>query len=294
MTRVTHRMMADSALFGLQARMRASSELNARLTSGRAIAKPSDDPTGTVTALGLRQDVKAQAQYARNADNGLGWLSAGEQALRSGTELLANARNLTLQGMNTGALSVEARQAIAVEVKGLRDDLLAVANSTYLGRPVFGGTTASPTAFAADGTYQGDSGTLQRRVDAATTVRVDTSGAQVFGADAASSVLTILDRIATDVVADPTQLNAHLADLDAAFARFTGAVADTGARYARIERAAQGIKDASLASTSQLAQVEEIDLPKTVLELQTQQVAYQASLAATAKVIQPTLMDFLR
>jgi len=135
---------------------------------------------------------------------------------------------------------------------------------------------------------------VQRRLDSTTTVRVDTPGAQVFGADPASSVLSVLDRIATDVVSDPDQLATDLTDLDTALARFTGAVADLGTRYARTERMAQTVKDASLAATGRLAQVEEIDLPRTVLELQTQQVAYQASLAATAKVIQPTLMDFLR
>jgi len=294
MTRITHRMMADTALRGLQSRMQSVGDLNARMTSGRAIGRPSDDPAGTVTALGLRSELKAQAQHARNAEDGLAWLATGENALRSGAELLRRARNLTLQGLSTGSTSVEARQAIAVEVKGLRDDLLAVANTSYLGRPVFGGTTGGDAAFAADGTYLGDSGTVQRRLDSTTTVRVDTPGTQVFGADPAGSVLSVLDRIVQNAVTDPEAMRADLDQLDAAFARFTGAVADLGTRYARTERMAQTVKDASLAATGQLAQVEEIDLPRTVLELQTQQVAYQASLAATAKVIQPTLMDFLR
>ena len=40
--------------------------------------------------------------------------------------------------------------------------------------------------------------------------------------------------------------------------------------------------------------VDVLDLPKTILELQLQSVAYQAALGATARVIQPTLLDFLR
>ncbi len=294
MTRVTHRMMTDSAMYNLQARKSTLNELNDQLTSGRAIGRASDDPAGTVTALGLRQELQAQSQHARNAEDGLGWLSAGESALRSGVDLLHRTRTLTLQGLSTGSTSPEARQALAVEVAGLRDDLLSVANRTHQGRPVFGGTTGGDAAFAADGTYVGDTGTVHRRVDASTSVRVDVAGSQVFGADPTTSVLAVLDRIAANLTADPTALRADLAALDTAFTRFTGAVADVGTRYARVERTAQGVKDASLAATGRLAQVEEIDLPKTILDLQTQQVAYQASLAATAKVIQPTLMDFLR
>ena len=43
-----------------------------------------------------------------------------------------------------------------------------------------------------------------------------------------------------------------------------------------------------------MTDVEDIDLPKTITELQLQQTAYQAALAAGARVVQPSLVDFLR
>jgi flagellar hook-associated protein 3 FlgL len=43
-----------------------------------------------------------------------------------------------------------------------------------------------------------------------------------------------------------------------------------------------------------VSDVEDIDLPKTISDMQLQQVAYQAALAAGAKVVQPSLVDFLR
>ncbi len=46
--------------------------------------------------------------------------------------------------------------------------------------------------------------------------------------------------------------------------------------------------------TSRLTDVEDVDMPSTIVALQTQQVAYQAALGATAKVVQPSLLDFLR
>jgi flagellar hook-associated protein 3 FlgL len=56
----------------------------------------------------------------------------------------------------------------------------------------------------------------------------------------------------------------------------------------------QAAEDRVLAVTAQLSDVEDIDLPKTIMEMQLQQTSYQAALAASAKVIQPSLIDFLR
>jgi flagellar hook-associated protein 3 FlgL len=71
-------------------------------------------------------------------------------------------------------------------------------------------------------------------------------------------------------------------------------VAEIGARAARLERAQQINSDQAIALSSRLAQTEDIDLPETIMKLQMQQVGYQAALAATAKVLQPSLLDFLR
>ena len=53
-------------------------------------------------------------------------------------------------------------------------------------------------------------------------------------------------------------------------------------------------QDRKLSVTTQLSDIEDIDLPKTIMEMQLQQTSYQAALAASAKVIQPSLIDFLR
>jgi flagellar hook-associated protein 3 FlgL len=76
--------------------------------------------------------------------------------------------------------------------------------------------------------------------------------------------------------------------------RVTGALSEVGTRTARVERALQSAKDAELGLTNSLSEIENTDLPKAMVELQMQEVAYQAALAATARVLQPSLVDFLR
>ena len=63
---------------------------------------------------------------------------------------------------------------------------------------------------------------------------------------------------------------------------------------AYIENLKAKADDAGITLRSAQSQIEDIDLPKAILELQMQTVAYQAALGATAKVLQPTLLDFLR
>jgi flagellar hook-associated protein 3 FlgL len=73
----------------------------------------------------------------------------------------------------------------------------------------------------------------------------------------------------------------------------TKATADVGTRGQRLEQAASINATRSLTLTAQLADTEDVDLPKTIMNMQAQQVSYQAALQVTAQVLQPTLLDFL-
>jgi len=93
---------------------------------------------------------------------------------------------------------------------------------------------------------------------------------------------------------DKDGLNQSLNNLDSAGDLMKSALSDVGARYNRITQMKDSAQDRLLTVTSQLSDIEDVDLPKTIMELQVQQTSYQAALAASAKVIQPSLIDFLR
>jgi flagellar hook-associated protein 3 FlgL len=204
-------------------------------------------------------------------------------------------RDLTVQASSTGSNSASSLQALATEVTSLREGLLSLANGTVQGRPLFGGVTQGAKAYdSATGAWLGQSGApVTRRVSDTETIRVDLTGPEAFGPPG-NDLFAIVDRIATNMVSDPTQLATDLTDLDAAMKNMSGALADVGSRAARVERVEQVNADRQLTLSSQLAETENIDLPNTIMRLQMQQVGYQAALQATAKALQPTLLDFLR
>lgn len=293
--RITERSIATSVLNNLQNNISRIGETQRQLSSGKLISKASDDPAGTVMSLQLRSGVATQQQYSRNADDGLSWLGLADTTLSTVSQQVIKVRDLVLAGMSSGTSgSPEARGAIAAEVDQLRASMIGLANTRYLDRPIFGGTTSGDVAFDASGGYVGDSGTVLRTVGQNVKVRVDVDGQATFGTGT-TQLFTILSDVATQMRAgDVPGLSASLDNLDQAATVVRNAQSGAGARYNQLLNMRQNADDAVLNMTQQLSDVEDIDLPKTITELSLQQTAYQAALAAAAKVVQPSLVEFLR
>jgi flagellar hook-associated protein 3 FlgL len=292
--RVTEGSIHTRVLANLQRSIAKGQKIQDQLSSGKQISRPSDSPTGTVASLQLRGEARTAQQYARNADDGLGWLGTLDNTLAGTSALISRARDLTVQGLSSGSTDAQAQQALAVEIDNIKASMLGYANTTYLDRPVFGGTTADTAAYRADGTYIGDGGTLTRTVGAGASIPVTANGPKVFG-DGDKQVFAILQSISDGLRAgDTTGLTEGLKNLDSAADLVKSTLSDVGARYNRLTQMKQSAQDRVLAATSQLSDVEDVDLPKAIMEMQLQQTSYQAALAASAKVIQPSLIDFLR
>ena len=292
MQRVTTSMTTAAAQRNLQLGASRLAEAQERAASLDKISRPSDDPTATGEALRVRNLQAANAQYQRNLDDGSSWLDTVDSTLSSAHSLLAKVRDLTVQGGN-GALGPDARDALAREVEGLRADLLQTANARFAGRSIFAGTSDAPAAFAADGTWSGVEGaSVTRRIGPDTTVRVDADGAAAFGTGA-GSVFTLLDGLASDLRSG-TGVAERLTDIDARMTQVRAVQGDVGARHSQILRSKETLIDTSTSLEAQRAGLEDLDLAAAVLDLKLQETAYQSALAVTAKVLQPTLMDFLR
>ncbi|MCF6745829.1 flagellar hook-associated protein 3 [Blastococcus sp. KM273128] len=292
--RITQKAVALTSLQGLNRNLDTFGKLQQQLTSGKLINAPSDSPTGTNKAMQIRSEQAAVEQFARNISDADSWLSITDSTLQNMLDVTRRVRDLTVQGASTGNSSEASRRALATEVASLRESLLGLANTTIQGRPVFGGVSTGTTAYSGAGAYQGIGGAdVMRRVSSTEEIRVDLTGPEAFG-PAGDDLFAVVARIADDLVNDPAALDQGLVDLDTAMKRMLGGVADVGARAARVEREQQINSDLALRLETQLGEVENVDLPGTIMRLQMQQVGYQAALQATAKAISPTLMEYLR
>lgn len=294
--RVTQSMMSQRSLAGVNTGLARLAATQEHLTTGRVLNRPSDNPTDSTIAMRLREQAADQKQYVRNAQDGLGWLGTIDSTLTTMTTEVRRARELALTGANTGAMSQTSRQALATEIDQIRNALVADANTSYLGRPVFGGVTSNPEAFDPDtGAFTGSAaGQVSRTVGAGIEIRVDVNGTAVVGPDG-DSLFDHLEALSTALVAgDEAGIDAGIKRLADRLETISNVQADVGTRFLRMEGAVTAGEDQILTLTSKLSEVENADLPSTIVDLQLQEVAYQAALAATSRVMQPSLVDFLR
>jgi flagellar hook-associated protein 3 FlgL len=301
--RITQSMLSQNTLANLNLNLSAVSKLQQQLSSGKAINLPSDSPTGTNSAMQLRGALAANAQYDRNMTDGATWLGSTSSTLNTMISQVQRVRDLTVQAMNTGAMSGGDETDSAAEVDQLRKSLLGLANSQVNGRPLFGGPNSGTQAYdPVSGAYLGRGGTATepaipntRRISAGAAVRVDITGAEAFGDPTqGDDLFAVVNKISADMTGNTSDLGNQLSALDTALSRLTNAAADVGARTKRITDAQAVNSSITTALTSQLSGVEDADMPSTITQLQLQENGYQAALAVASQSLQRSLVDFLR
>lgn len=270
--------------------------LQEQISSGKRITAPSDDPSGTVTALQLRGSLARNTQYASNSSDAIAWLNSADGTYSQIVAALQSARTLVVQGLNTGTADATSNGAIAHQLDGLRSTLLSLANTQYDGRPIFGGTTAGGAAYDTSGNYVGDTGSVTRAIAPGTTVTVGASGPAVFGDDAGgTSVFTLLQNLSSALTSTPSTLSSSaLTQIDAAISRVSAVQAAGGAVTQQVQDAQQTQTTIGTALQTRLADIEQVDVADAAVRLASANLSYQAALQTTANVGQLSLLDFLR
>jgi len=298
--RVTERLLVDNFLSNIQTNSRRFERLQEEVATGRRITRPSDDPTGTVTSLVLRSKDAENEQAQKNIDLAAGWLNATDVGLQDVSGLVQRVRELTVQGANE-TLSSQERSALAAEVDQLLEHTMQIANTRYGDRYIFGGhsTRTQPFTFQVDATgnktgwtYGGDDGQILRHVAPGVTMSINTPGSDVF-----PQVFDALISVRDDLRAndsDSLSLN-RLNELETVHDDVLDALlSQVGSKGARLDLTKSQLSAARLNDAEVLSKTEDADMSDSIIKLNAQQTALQAALAAGARVVQPTLIDFLR
>jgi flagellar hook-associated protein 3 FlgL len=291
--RITNSMVSRTVLSDIQDVFGKLSRTQERLSSGKQLTKPSDDPFAASRALLYRTGLDANKQYQTNVNEAKSWLDASDTALSQLGDSSSRARELMLRGANGTNSQVE-RDAIAQELDQIADSVKTVANTQYAGRYIFSGTTTQTAPFTVGGadTYLGDSAAINREIGQNVQVPVNVTGDTVV-----SPLLAAIRQAAIDLRAGGTPANLSTTDLQAMDAA-TDAIQTTrssvGARVNRLTAAQDRLQQLELAQTQQLSDTEDADVAQTMIDYSTQSAVYQAALKAGSQLIQPSLLDFLR
>jgi len=307
MLRITNNMMTDSFMRNYYKSAAKLDKLYNMLASGQKVSVPSDDPVSAARILKINTYLNELEQYGSNIENATSWMDSTESALKEAGDILQRIRELTEKAAN-GTNTDESSQAISEEVEQLRDQLITLANSTYQGRYIFGGTQTTTKPYDSDGTYNGNSGAIDYEISRGETITVNFSGDMVFGSDETTqpptdfstapqyvNLFNDLNRLIDDIDNNRTDdlSGEQLESMDTWMDRLNQYRAEVGIKMNRMEFAQNRITDENLSYTALLSKIQDVDMAEGIMDLATQQSVYRAALATGARIIQPTLVDFL-
>lgn len=307
--RITSNMISRNMLQNLEIAQGNMSDLENEMSTGHRITKPSDDPSGVHNALGIKTNIAMIAQTKSNADAALSYMGTTDSTLGDVTSMLQRARELAVQGASD-TNTLDSRKAIAAEVDQIAAQIKTLANTKIGNKYIFGGTATSTEPMpSAGGSFAGNSNPIQLDVGNNSKVNISVDGQGVFvnvPAGATSGLLSnpqgsgngILDKLSVALTSGlPTvgaTISATLSDIDANLDNISASRATLGANVNRVTAISSQMATTTINLTANLSSIQDVDISKTIMDFQTQQNTYQAALSIGAKIIQPSLVDFMK
>jgi len=303
--RITNNMLINNMIGYMGNNLDRMSKYQNQLATGKKISVPSDDPIVAARALRLRTDVAEIEQYQKNVKDAQSWMQVTEDALAKIGDVLQRSRELAVQASN-GALTVDDTKKIGEEVKQLKNQLIQLGNSTYADRYIFSGFKTDVKLLNDDGTFAIDVNTITENIKyeigVGDDININIAGGDLFnnGGDAAAGpvpgklIQDFNSYIAALDSGDHNTINNTISIIDVDMNNVLRTRADLGARLNRVDLTSNRLESDNISFTKLMSDNEDVDMAETIMNLKNEENAYKASLAGGARIIMPSLVDFLR
>jgi flagellar hook-associated protein 3 FlgL len=296
-TRITQNMLNTQLMRNLNSNMLRMDNSQNQLATGRRINKPSDDPVGIAFGLRYRSEIAANDQYESNANAAVSWMDYTDVTLGQAGDVLQRIRELTVQA-SSGTNSAESLTAIKSEVTQLAEQMITIGNSEFNGKQVFNGqqTDKKPYTLENAENEETDQQNINFELGAGVKIGISVNGNQVFGkAGAPDNLFKVLKDIQTSMDSgDYKSLTEDIGRIDKSMDAFLETRADIGAKSNRIEMIQNRLNDIGINLQTLQSKTEDADVAAVITSLKTDENVYNSSLDVGAKLIKPSLIDFLR
>lgn len=267
-----------------------------QLSSGKRINQVSDDPGAARSALRYRAESMQTTKYLDNITKGDSFITASDSAMEQMSQVLNDAKSLAVQGAN-GTQDAASRKALGQSVDSLLTRLVDLANTVHDGRYLFSGTATftQPFVRSADGAtvdYQGNLDTFEVQIGPGSHVNVNQDGNTLFKqqVDIFGSLVELRDALRAN---DASKITGLIQTVDDAHAHLNNLHGALGGTEQRLELARNQLESAKVNLDGLVSAAEDADFPEVISQMQLAQVALEAGLKAGAKVLRPSLLDFL-
>ncbi|MGZ0051791.1 flagellar hook-associated protein FlgL [Brevibacillus gelatini] len=297
--RVTQNMLNSNMLRNLHNSMRNMDKLQQQLSSGSKIAKPSDDPVVAARGMFYRSSLMENEQYKRNVDEVKSWMDMTDSTMDEMGNVLKRVRELLVYS-GDGGVSPDDLKAMAAEVEELKKHMGTLANQQINGKYIFAGTDTNKPPYDANanagaGGFVSTNGSLiQLEVSQNVFVASNVNAQNIFNYPTpANNMFTVLNNIVAQLKAGNPATQFQDA-IDEQFDQLLAERAALGANVNRVELIAERLNSQEVSITELMSRNEDADIAKVITDLKTQESVHSAALGAGARIIQPTLLDFLR
>ena len=304
--RVTESSRMHDLVRSVQDRSEAMSKLYNKLATQKEVAVPSDDPAKTGTIMRMTAYVESLEQNKESVQTAQSFMGAASGTLEACTDTLERVDTLIVKALN-GTLSADEREAIGDEMDQLLESLVQYGNQSFDGRYIFAGTRTDTLPFSvernADGeietiSYEGSSTPVEFSLSRSRKIAGSVTGDAAFiDSGLLESLKSMRDHLRNEEGLTESQVTDALRDdfdaLSDARGTFLGEAGKLGARISELELVGKQTDLAITRAREVMSQVRDADLAQVAVDLSTQQMVYEALLAAGAKVMRLSLMDYV-
>jgi flagellar hook-associated protein 3 FlgL len=269
-------------------------KLQEQITTGKKVNRPSDDPVVVMKGMGYRMQVDKVHQYQRNLGEVNNWLDNTDEALDKVGSALHRAYELVEAGA-TDTMIPEDREKLQSELAQLREQIRDLANTKVGDKYLFNGTKTSEPLFGNGTTpplppiqqLSGYDKSVEIEVFDGVKLQVNTNGHDMF-----KEIDELFDRMTNYTTRD--EFNGAITEIQNKMDDVVTARADIGARQNRSEMMEERLSSLEVLSRKQMSENEDVEYEKAITEMITEESIHRAALSVGARIIQPSLVDFLR
>ena len=303
--RITDTFRYRTVISNLNRSRERMNDLQEQLATGKRINRPSDDPEAMSNAMKLRSILESNFQFQDNIQDSITQLSVQEEALNQIYDVLIQVKELTLEGASD---TITVRSSIAEQLQFTLDNLLEIANSKFNGKYIFGGTETLNKPFTLNENvlrfslddkiveYRGNNGKINRKINEQTTIAVNVTGLEVFDQSAGGGVdifQMIFDLKKFMIEDDTTAINGKIEDVSISIEQILKSFLKIGTRKQLVQFNDDRFITQNIEVRAALSNLEDTDFATTFVNFKAEENALNAALSAGARVIAPSLLDFL-
>ncbi|MBW8349436.1 flagellar hook-associated protein FlgL [Bacillus sp. IITD106] len=291
--RVTNGMIAKNVMTNINQSYNRLDKLFTQVQTQKKISRPSDDPVVAMKGMFYRMNVLEVEQFKRNFSEAHNWVETTDSAIGEASKVLERIRELTVQASNE-TYDEGQLEAIKEEIAQLKEHIKSIANSKVGDKYIFNGTDTLTPPVDKDGNVKFNTNNVEYELAKGIYVPVNMLGENVFGTGN-DSVFTMLDELEKALKdGDSQAVGGFLDKIDASANKMLSARAELGARTNRLDFMEDRIDNQEIIAKRIMSDNEDIEFEKVVMEFKQQEAIHTAAMSVGARIIQPTLMDFLR